>query len=141
MFAFMAYGNLNPFMRHLERRKGYIITIVNSPLNIQKLKSSLPATANIRLAEIPFNVTNDGLPQDAENADTLPYEFVVPLLKASENLESPSKNLILNIAMKEVFLCALSPIPICSRNFQPSSFEFSAGKLESWGTNHRLAIG
>ncbi|KAK1561026.1 hypothetical protein Q3G72_033567 [Acer saccharum] len=41
MFPFMAYGHLNPFValaRQLERRKGYKITIVNTPLNIKKAK-------------------------------------------------------------------------------------------------------
>ncbi|GLT53809.1 hypothetical protein SLA2020_270540 [Shorea laevis] len=94
MFPFMAHGHLNPFMalaRQLARREGYIVTIVNTPLNIQRLKSSLPSKTNIKLAEIPFNGNHYGLPQGAENTDTLTYEFMIRLLEASENLESPFK--------------------------------------------------
>ncbi|WRX15741.1 UDP-glucuronosyl/UDP-glucosyltransferase - like 10 [Theobroma cacao] len=104
MFPFMAHGHLNPFMslaRRLGQRKGYVVTIVNTPLNIQKLKSSLPCKTNIHLAEIPFNGTEYGLPPKAENTDTLSYEFIGRLMEASEKLESPFKNLIINIAKKE----------------------------------------
>ncbi|GMY05374.1 UDP-glycosyltransferase 92A1-like [Fagus crenata] len=100
MFPFMAHGHLNPFMalaRELERKEGYTITIVNTPLNIQRLKSSLPSQTNIRLAEIPLNGTKYGLPPDAENTDTLSHEFMGCFLEASENLISPFKNLLIDI--------------------------------------------
>ncbi|KAK4849105.1 hypothetical protein QYF36_020889 [Acer negundo] len=101
MFPFMAYGHLNPFMalaRQLERRKGYKTTIVNTPLNIKKLRSSLPPNSNISFAEIPFNVGADyGLPAGTENTDNLSYEFMIPFLIASENLKTPFKNLLVDI--------------------------------------------
>ncbi|TXG64942.1 hypothetical protein EZV62_011936 [Acer yangbiense] len=102
MFPFMAYGHLNPFMalaRQLERRKGYKITIVNTPLNIKKLRSSLPPNSNISFAEIPFNVGADyGLPAGTENTDNLCYGFMIPFLIASENLKTPFKNLLVDIS-------------------------------------------
>ncbi|GLT78031.1 hypothetical protein SLA2020_495810 [Shorea laevis] len=86
MFPFMAHGHLNPFMalaRQLEWREGYTVTIVNTPLNIQRLKSSLPSKTNIKLAEIPFNGNHYGLPPGPENTDTLSNEFLTHLLGAS----------------------------------------------------------
>ncbi|GMY13303.1 glycine--tRNA ligase, mitochondrial 1 [Fagus crenata] len=69
MFPFMAHAHLNPFMHGTCNRIGtkgglhaYTITIVNTPLNIQTLKSSLPSKTNIRFAEIPFHGTTYGLP-------------------------------------------------------------------------------
>ncbi|OMO65740.1 UDP-glucuronosyl/UDP-glucosyltransferase [Corchorus capsularis] len=111
MFPFMAHGHLNPFMslaRLLEQRKGYKITIVNTPLNIQKLKSSLPCKTNIQLAEMPFDGTLYGLPPNSENTDKLSYEFIVRLMEASETLEIPFKNLIQNMAKKEFPVCIIS---------------------------------
>ena len=70
----MAHGHLNPFMvlaRELERREDYTITIVNTPLNIKRLKSSLPSK------------TNYGLPPDAENTNTMSSEFMNCFLEAS----------------------------------------------------------
>ena len=101
MFPFMATGHLNPFMalaRQLERKEGYTVTIVNTPLNIQRLKSSLHSKTNIRLAKIPFQGTNYGLPPDVENTDTLSHDLVIRLLESSENLESPFKSLLINIS-------------------------------------------
>ncbi|KAK9987659.1 hypothetical protein SO802_027898 [Lithocarpus litseifolius] len=101
MFPFMAAGHLNPFMalaRQLERKESYTVTIVSTPLNIQRLKSSLPSKTNIRLAEIPFQGTNYGLPPDIENTDTVSLELVIRLMEASENLESPFKSLLIDIS-------------------------------------------
>ncbi|GAV86596.1 UDPGT domain-containing protein [Cephalotus follicularis] len=104
MFPFMAHGHINPFMalaRQLEQRKGYKITIVNTPLNISKLKSSLPSKTNIHLVEIPFNATDYGLPHDTENTDKLSFEFILRFLEASENLQSPFKSLLIDITNKD----------------------------------------
>ncbi|KAI8026392.1 UDP-glycosyltransferase 92A1 [Camellia lanceoleosa] len=100
MFPFMAQGHLIPFLalaRQLEQRKGYTITIVNTPLNIQKLKSLLPPETDIRLAEIPFCGTDYDLPSDSENTDALSHTDLIGLFKASETLQSPFKSLIVEI--------------------------------------------
>ena len=110
MFPFMAPGHLNPFMalaRLLERKKGYIVTIVNTPLNIQRLRPSLPSKTNIRLAEIPFHGTNYGLPPGVENTRTLTAKLTCCLLEALENLESPFKSLLTNITKQD------SRVPVC----------------------------
>ena len=93
MFPFMAHAHLNPFMHGTCNRIGtkgglhtYTITIVNTPLNIQTLKSSLSSKTNIRFAEIPFHGTTHGLPPHVENTDILSHEFMSRFLKASENL-------------------------------------------------------
>ncbi|KAL6963664.1 hypothetical protein U1Q18_034671 [Sarracenia purpurea var. burkii] len=112
MFPFMAQGHLIPFLalaRQIEqRKKGFTITIVNTPLNIQKLRPSLSLqTNNIRLAEIPFSSTDYGLPPGSENTDTMNFVEVVRLFKATENLQSPFKSLLREITIRDG--CA----PVC----------------------------
>uniref|UniRef100_A0A5B7BLS7 Glycosyltransferase n=1 Tax=Davidia involucrata TaxID=16924 RepID=A0A5B7BLS7_DAVIN len=100
MFPFMAQGHLIPFLalaRQIEQRKGYTITIVNTPLNIRKLGSLLPPGTNIRLAEIPFCGTDYDLPPDAESTNLLPHIHIIRLFEASENLQSPFKSLLMEI--------------------------------------------
>ncbi|CAK9167251.1 unnamed protein product [Ilex paraguariensis] len=113
MFPFMAQGHLIPFLafaRQLELRKGYTITIVNTPLNIQRLRSSLPPETCIRLAEISFCATDYGLPPDSENTYMLSDDDGFRLLEASENLESPLKNLLMEITERDGFapVCLIS---------------------------------
>ncbi|XP_023888730.1 UDP-glycosyltransferase 92A1 [Quercus suber] len=95
MFPFMALARL------LERKEGYIVTIVNTPLNIQRLGPSLPSKTNIRLAEIPFHGTNYGLQPGVENTRTLTAELTCCMLEDSENLESPFKSLLINITEQD----------------------------------------
>ncbi|XP_038678421.1 UDP-glycosyltransferase 92A1-like [Tripterygium wilfordii] len=104
MFPFMAQGHMNPFMalaRQLEKRPGYTITVVNTPLNIQKLKSSLPSESSIQLAEIPFQGTKYGLPPGVENTDSASYESMVCLLEASEALRSPFRDFIIDMTKQD----------------------------------------
>lgn len=117
MFPFMAYGHLNPFMalaRQLERRKAYTVTIINTPLNIQKLKSSLPPNnTNITLVEIPFNVEPiHGLPPNVENTDALSYQEIVLFILASADLQAPFRNLLVHMTEKDGCppLCIISDI-------------------------------
>ncbi|KAJ0011281.1 hypothetical protein Pint_34219 [Pistacia integerrima] len=117
MFPFMAYGHLNPFMalaRQIERRKAYTITIINTPLNIQKLKSSLPPNnTNITLFEILFNVGPlQGLSRNVENTDTLSYQEIVPFMLASADLQASFRNLLVNMTEKDGCppLCIVSDI-------------------------------
>ncbi|KAJ0077470.1 hypothetical protein Patl1_35870 [Pistacia atlantica] len=117
MFPFMAYGHLNPFMalaRQMERRKAYTITIINTPLNIQKLKSSLPPdNTNITLVEIPFIVGPlQGLPRNVENTDALSCQEIVPFMLASADLQAPFRNLLVDMTEKDGCppLCIISDI-------------------------------
>ncbi|GLU02691.1 hypothetical protein SLE2022_199320 [Rubroshorea leprosula] len=106
MFPFMAHGHLNPFMalaEKLVRRGSCTITIVNTPWNIQTLKSSFPpdSKTNISFAEIPFNSARYGLPVNAENMGELSPELSTRFLEASENLEPHFRNLLISITEKE----------------------------------------
>ncbi|RDX95609.1 UDP-glycosyltransferase 92A1, partial [Mucuna pruriens] len=100
LFPFMAQGHIIPFLAlalQLEKREKYNITLVNTSLNIKKLRSSLPPNSSIALVEIPFTPSDHGLPPNTENTDTIPYHLVIRLLQASTTLKSTFKNLVQNI--------------------------------------------
>ncbi|KAB5572917.1 hypothetical protein DKX38_000111 [Salix brachista] len=100
MFPFMAQGHIIPFLAlalHIEKTKSFTITFVNTPLNIKKLKSSIPPDSSIKLLEIPFNSSDHGLPPNSENTDILPYPLIISLLHASTSLKPAFKTLIEDI--------------------------------------------
>ncbi|CAN8299477.1 unnamed protein product [Cochlearia groenlandica] len=109
MFPFMAQGHIIPFVAlalHLEKKiknrvNNNLISLVNTPLNIPKIRSYLPQESSIRLIELPFNSVDHGLPHDAENFDSLPYSLVISLLEASRSLRDPFKDLITKILKEE----------------------------------------
>ncbi|KAL0419623.1 UNVERIFIED_CONTAM: Crocetin glucosyltransferase 3 [Sesamum radiatum] len=84
-------------------RKGYAVTFVNTPLNIKKLRESLPpaTVAAIRLVGIPFNSSDYGLPPDSEDTDSLPYSLSLRLLEASIFLKLPFKNLLADLIQEQ----------------------------------------
>ncbi|KAK8587455.1 hypothetical protein V6N13_086443 [Hibiscus sabdariffa] len=97
VFPFMAQGHIIPFLAlalHIERTTNYKITFINTPLNISKLRSSLPPATSIHLLEIPFNSSDYGLPPNTENCDAVPYSLVVRLLEASASLRPVFKRLV-----------------------------------------------
>lgn len=99
LFPFMSQGHLNPFLAlalQLEQ-KGYSIIFVNTPLNIRKLRLSLPAKSSVQLLQIPFNSSDHGLPPDAENSDDLPYSLVLRLLDVSSCLEYPFREVLADL--------------------------------------------
>ncbi|KAJ4844828.1 hypothetical protein Tsubulata_043433 [Turnera subulata] len=112
LFPFMAQGHIIPFLAlalHIERtKKNYTITFVNTPLNIQNLKSALPpppsastSTSRIRFVEIPFNSEEHGLPPHAENTDILPYPLIIKLIHASTSLRPAFKTLLQQITQEQ----------------------------------------
>ncbi|XWS73499.1 hypothetical protein CRYUN_Cryun02cG0134500 [Craigia yunnanensis] len=104
MFPFMAQGHIIPFLAlalHIEKTRNYKITFVNTPLNINKLRSSLSPNSSIELLEIPFNSSDHGLPSNTENCDVVPYHFVVRLLEASASLRTVFKQLIEDIIQEQ----------------------------------------
>ncbi|XP_057452506.1 UDP-glycosyltransferase 92A1 [Lotus japonicus] len=115
LFPFMAQGHIIPYLAlalHLEKTKNYNITILNTSLNIKKLRTSLPPHSSINLLEIPFDSTHHGLPPNTENTDAVPYNLVLPLLQASASLQ-PSfkqiiKHLIDNQLEEEEKLCIIA---------------------------------
>ncbi|KAJ7980739.1 Glycosyltransferase [Quillaja saponaria] len=97
LFPFMAQGHIIPFMAlalQLEQRTNYSVTIVNTPLNIKKLRSSLPPSSSIHLFELPFNSSDHGLPPNTENTDILPYNLVLRLLESSTSVRPSFKQLV-----------------------------------------------
>ncbi|CBI16423.3 unnamed protein product, partial [Vitis vinifera] len=100
MFPFMAQGHTIPFLAlalHIEKKKGYSITFVSTPLNIKKLRSAIPPTSSIRLLEIPFCSSDHGFPPNTENTDVLPYYRIIDFLHASLSLKPAFRELILNL--------------------------------------------
>ncbi|XP_035545850.1 UDP-glycosyltransferase 92A1-like [Juglans regia] len=100
LFPFMMQGHIIPFLAlalHIEQRTNHSITFVNTPLNIKKLRYSLPPESSINLVEIHFSSSDHGLPPKTENTDALPYHLVIRLLEASVSLELAFKKLIQNL--------------------------------------------
>ncbi|XP_030526527.1 UDP-glycosyltransferase 92A1 [Rhodamnia argentea] len=104
IFPFMAQGHIIPFLAlalhlesKLERLPNLTITFLGTPLNVAKLRSSLPPSTALRLVNLPFRPSDHGLPPDAENTDALPYPLVVRLLHASTSLRDPFRDLLLGL--------------------------------------------
>ncbi|KAL5567193.1 hypothetical protein UlMin_030357 [Ulmus minor] len=97
LFPYMAQGHIIPFLalaNLLQQRENYTITIVSTPLNIQKIKLSLPSNTPFRFLSIPFSGFNYGLPPGVENTDSIPYNLLPNLLEASISLKPHFRNLI-----------------------------------------------
>lgn len=109
MFPFMAQGHIIPFVAlalrlekmMMNRANKTIISMINTPLNIPKIRSNLPPDSSISLIELPFNSSDHGLPHDAENFDSLPYSLVISLLEASRSLREPFRDLMTKILKEE----------------------------------------
>ncbi|BBH04350.1 hypothetical protein Prudu_015455 [Prunus dulcis] len=100
MFPFMAQGHIIPFLalaQLLEQKKGCTITLINTPLNIKKLSSSLSPSSSIRLLEIPFKSSDHGLPPDAENTNALTRHLFFKLVQATLSLKPSFKHLMHNL--------------------------------------------
>ncbi|KAI3934540.1 hypothetical protein MKW92_050888 [Papaver armeniacum] len=86
LFPFMAQGHLIPYLAlalKIQSKFGYSVTILNTPLNIQKLQESLPLntpTSNVNLVSLPYCSSDHNLPPNSENTDVLPYPLIINLL-------------------------------------------------------------
>ncbi|WRX34049.1 UDP-glucuronosyl/UDP-glucosyltransferase - like 10 [Theobroma cacao] len=137
MFPFMAQGHIIPFLAlalHIEKTRNYKITLVNTPLNIKKLRSSLPPTSSIQLLEIPFNSCDHGLPPNTENCDVVPYQFVIRLLEASASLGTVFKDLIEDIIQQQD-----GQLPLCI--IGDIFFGWMAGIAQELGVFHAVFSG
>ncbi|TKY57065.1 UDP-glycosyltransferase 92A1 [Spatholobus suberectus] len=115
MVPFMAQGHIIPFLtlaRQIQQRTNFTITIANTPLNIQYLRSALSSPNEIRLAELPFNSTQHGLPPNIENTEKLPLTDIIKLFYSSLSLEAPLRSLISQITIEEGQppLCTISDV-------------------------------
>ncbi|KAI3461074.1 hypothetical protein Pfo_017737 [Paulownia fortunei] len=114
LFPFMAQGHFIPFLAlaQLIEQKGYTVVFVNTPLNIKNLHTSFPPpSSSIIFAEIPFNSSDNGLPPEAENTDSLPYNLIPRFVEATTSLKLPFRTLLsdlIDIHGGEKPLCVIS---------------------------------
>ncbi|GAB4824927.1 hypothetical protein Ancab_007799 [Ancistrocladus abbreviatus] len=105
MLPFMARGHLIPFLELAKKiartTSTFTVTILNTPQNIQFLRSKLLASSsddsnvvNICLVEIPFNASEQGLPPNVESTRATSLEHVISLFHASPALEGPVSRFI-----------------------------------------------
>ncbi|KAI3980448.1 hypothetical protein MKX01_038620 [Papaver californicum] len=91
LFPFMAQGHLIPYLAlalKIQSKFGYTVTILNTPLNIQKLQKSLPPNnSNINLVSLPYCSSDHNLPPNSENTDVLPYTIIINLFDSSRSLK------------------------------------------------------
>jgi hypothetical protein len=118
MLPLMAHGHLIPFLalaRRIQQTTGFTVTIANTKLNIQYLRSTLSSSdsnSNIRFAELPFCSTDQDLPPNTENTKNLSLTNMITLLRASLSLKDPLLNLVRDIKHQEGKppLCLISDV-------------------------------
>ncbi|OMP00308.1 Pectinesterase, catalytic [Corchorus capsularis] len=117
MIPMMAHGHLIPFLalaKQIHHRTGFTIAIVNTPLNIQYLRSALhkDPTPGITLAELPFNSADHGLPPNTESTENLPLDLIGNFFASSVSLKAPFHNFMLDILQKQTKrpLCIISDV-------------------------------
>ncbi|KAJ6713379.1 GLYCOSYLTRANSFERASE [Salix purpurea] len=104
LFPFMAQGHIMPFLAlalQLEQISKYTIIFVNTPLNISKLRSSIPVNCSVHLLEIPFDSSGYGLPPGTENTDSIPNHLIANLLHASLSLKPSFRKLISDLVKEQ----------------------------------------
>uniref|UniRef100_A0A6N2M727 anthocyanidin 3-O-glucosyltransferase n=1 Tax=Salix viminalis TaxID=40686 RepID=A0A6N2M727_SALVM len=110
----MAQGHIIPFLAlaiELEQKRGRTITFASTPLNIKRIKPSLPPNSSIQLLEIPFRSSDHGLPPDCENTHDLPYHLILKLVEASRSLKPSFHKLVYDLVRKQhgrLPLCIIS---------------------------------
>ncbi|XP_031112937.1 UDP-glycosyltransferase 92A1 [Ipomoea triloba] len=138
LFPFMAQGHITPFLAlsfRIAEKGSYNIILVNTPLNIKKLRSSLPPKySSIRLLEIPFDGTQHGLPPDAETADILPYYVGLRLLELSPSLEPAFRALLSDVIREQG---GLRPLCVVADFF----FGWTAAVAREFGIFHAIFSG
>ncbi|KAJ7957334.1 Glycosyltransferase [Quillaja saponaria] len=118
MLPFMAHGHLIPFLalaRQIQEKSDFKITIANTPLNIQYLRSTISKTStnsNIHLAELSFCSTQHGLPLNTENTESISLSEMSKFFHASSSLEAPLRQLVSDITKQEGRppLCIISDV-------------------------------
>ncbi|KAJ4822454.1 hypothetical protein Tsubulata_007013 [Turnera subulata] len=97
LFPFMAQGHILPFLslaQLIEQKENHTVNLISTPLNIKKIKQSLPPTSSISLLEIPFNSSEHGLPPNSENTDALPPPLFLQFLMTSHSFKHAFRELI-----------------------------------------------
>lgn len=137
MFPFMAQGHIIPFLAlalEIQKKRGCTITFVNTPLNIKKLRSSLPPNTSIRLVEIPFNSSDHGLPPNTENTNALPYPLIFRFIEASLSLKLPFRKLISELIAEQN-----GHLPLCL--VVDMFFGWCVEIAHEFGVSHAIFVG
>ncbi|CAL1398221.1 unnamed protein product [Linum trigynum] len=102
LFPFMAQGHLIPMVdiaKLLASRPGVHVTIVTTPLNAARIKSSIDRAVNeshllINLVQLRFPCSEAGLPENCENIDMLPtLNSAIGIFKAAALMEPEVESL------------------------------------------------
>ncbi|KAK1412872.1 hypothetical protein QVD17_34452 [Tagetes erecta] len=109
MFPFMAQGHLTRFLelayRIVHHDPSFTITIVNTPLNINSLRSAIAnrpsPPSQIHLKSFPFNSSDHGLPPNSENTNTIHPSQIPLLIKACASFEAPFRQFISEVVSSE----------------------------------------
>ncbi|KAK1412871.1 hypothetical protein QVD17_34451 [Tagetes erecta] len=120
MLPFMGQGHIIPFLElaynMLHHNHNLNITIVNTPLNINYLRSAIAnrpsPSSQIHLKPLPFNSTDHGLPPNSENTDGLPLTQIIKLFHSSASLE-PAFRLFIDEVVSSVgnsMVCIISDV-------------------------------
>nr|XP_017224742.1 PREDICTED: crocetin glucosyltransferase 3-like [Daucus carota subsp. sativus] len=115
MIPFLAQGHIIPFLelaKKLQETTNFTITLVSTPLNIQKLKATQSSTCKIHLVSLPFNPSDHDLPPNAETTEALPLYQIGALCHASTALETPFQQLISTLTFEQGKppLCIISDV-------------------------------
>lgn len=115
MLPYLAQGHIIPFLelaKKIQERTNFTITLVNTPLNIQKLKSTQSTTSKIHLVSLPFNSSDHNLPPNTETTEALSLPQVIGLFHASTSLQTPFQQLISNVTSTQGKppLCIISDV-------------------------------
>ncbi|KAK7372652.1 hypothetical protein VNO80_06039 [Phaseolus coccineus] len=119
MVPIMAQGHIIPFLalaRQIQHTTTatFTITIATTPLNILHLQSAISSTSpnQIRLAELPFNSAQHGLPPNTENTEKLSVTQLVKFCHSTLSLEAPLRSLISRITEEEGHppICMISDV-------------------------------
>ncbi|CAH9072335.1 unnamed protein product [Cuscuta europaea] len=134
VFPFMAEGHIIPFLAlalKLEQERNFAISFVNTPRNINKLRSSLPPHSAIRLLEIPFNGEEHGLPPGAESTESLPIHLHFRLIQSSPSLKPAFRELLSELVCESN---GIPPMCVISDIF----FPWSADVAHEFGSSHAI---
>ncbi|KAC9612056.1 hypothetical protein R6Q59_025741 [Mikania micrantha] len=120
MLPFMAQGHLIPFIelahKILNHNPTFTITIANTPLNINYLRSAIAnhpsPPSQLHLKPLPFTSSDHHLPPNCENTDGLSLSQVIKLFHASAALETPFRRFISDVVSGEGIppVCIISDI-------------------------------
>ncbi|KMT06444.1 hypothetical protein BVRB_7g161130 [Beta vulgaris subsp. vulgaris] len=107
MLPLMAPGHMIPMidMAKLIAKHGITITIITTPVNATRFKSTIDRATkqglNIRVSQLKFPWQESGLPEGCENVDLLPsLSYAIQFIEAATKLQEPVENLLSELQPK-----------------------------------------